>query len=125
MVAATATGGGQGALSGQDGAGATHTHMTATRNTPCELIEREYPLRVERYAIAKDTGGAGAFRGGNGLIRELSVTRGNATAVVATSRVESGPWGLARGSSGPRSYLSSGHSDPNRHLDARRPRNSD
>ena len=66
MVAATATGGGQGALSGQDGAGATHTHMTATRNTPCELIEREYPLRVERYAIAKDTGGAGALGAATG-----------------------------------------------------------
>jgi N-methylhydantoinase B len=93
-------GGGQGALPGQDGADATHTHMTNTRNTPCEVIEREYPLRVERYAIAKGTGGKGAFTGGNGLIRELTLTRGKATAVVATSRVESGPWGLAGGSSG-------------------------
>jgi N-methylhydantoinase B len=93
-------GGGQGALPDQDGADATHTHMTNTRNTPCEVIEREYPLRVERYAIAKGTGGEGAFRGGNGLIRELTLTRGKATAVVATSRVESGPWGLAGGSPG-------------------------
>ena len=93
-------GGGQGALPGQDGADATHTHMTNTRNTPCEVIEREYPLRVERYAIARGTGGDGEFRGGNGLIRELTLTRGTATAVVATSRVSEGPWGLLGGAAG-------------------------
>lgn len=90
-------GGGQGALPGQSGASATHTHMTNTRNTPCEVIEREYPLRVNRYAIARGTGGAGRHHGGDGLIREITLTRGKATAVAATSRVESGPWGLNGG----------------------------
>jgi N-methylhydantoinase B len=74
-------GGGQGALPNQAGADATHTHMTNTRNTPCEVIEREYPLRVERYAIARNTGGSGKHRGGDGLIRELTLTSGEATAV--------------------------------------------
>lgn len=93
-------GGGQGALPTQDGADATHTHMTNTRNTPCEVIEREYPLRVQRYAIARDTGGDGTHRGGDGLIRELALVRGRATAVVGTSRVSEGPWGLEGGSPG-------------------------
>ncbi|WP_426977347.1 hydantoinase B/oxoprolinase family protein [Pseudarthrobacter sp. O4] len=93
-------GGGQGALPSQAGADATHTHMTNTRNTPCEVIEREYPLRVERYAVARGTGGNGRHRGGDGLIRELTLTRGRATAVVATARVAEGPWGLEGGSPG-------------------------
>ena len=61
-------GGGQGATAASSGADATHTHMTNTRNTPCEVIEREYPLRVERYAIASGTGGRGLHRGGDGMI---------------------------------------------------------
>lgn len=93
-------GGGQGALPDLDGASAVHTHMTNTRNTPCEVIEREYPLRVERYEIARDTGGNGRHRGGDGLRRELTVTRGRAVATAATSRVEAGPWGLSGGEAG-------------------------
>jgi N-methylhydantoinase B len=90
-------GGGQGALPTMDGADAVHTHMTNTRNTPCEVIEQEYPLRVRRYAVAEGTAGSGRFRGGHGLIRELELTYGQAAAVVATARVYSRPWGLAGG----------------------------
>lgn len=93
-------GGGQGALPNMDGADAVHTHMTNTRNTPCEVIEREYPLRVSRYAIAHGTGGAGKFSGGSGLVRELAVTDGRVSAVVATARVTRRPWGLRGGDPG-------------------------
>ncbi|QIZ37459.1 hydantoinase B/oxoprolinase family protein [Saccharopolyspora sp. ASAGF58] len=93
-------GGGQGALPSMDGADAVHTHMTNTRNTPCEVIEREYPLRVKRYAIAHGTGGAGRFNGGSGLVRELEVTAGRVSAVVATARVTRRPWGLHGGEPG-------------------------
>jgi N-methylhydantoinase B len=93
-------GGGQGATATARGADAVHTHMTNTRNTPCEVIEREYPLRVERYTIARGTGGAGGHRGGDGLIRELTLTRGHATAVIATSRTTTRPWGLHGGGDG-------------------------
>ncbi|MGI8720831.1 MAG: hydantoinase B/oxoprolinase family protein, partial [Geodermatophilaceae bacterium] len=93
-------GGGQGALPDRDGADAVHTHMTNTRNTPCEVLEQEYPLRVRRYEIAEDTGGRGRYRGGHGLIRELELTSGTATAVVATARTERGPWGLDGGEAG-------------------------
>ncbi len=93
-------GGGQGALPTMDGADAVHTHMTNTRNTPCEVIEQEYPLRVRRYAFAEQTAGRGRHRGGHGLIRELELTHGKATAVVATGRLRTGPWGLDEGESG-------------------------
>lgn len=93
-------GGGQGAMPDQDGASAVHTHMTNTRNTPCEVIEREYPLRVEAYQIAEATGGAGKFTGGDGLIRHLTLTRGTAQVVAGTSRVTTAPWGLAGGADG-------------------------
>ncbi|SJM62695.1 hydantoinase B/oxoprolinase family protein [Gulosibacter sp. 10] len=93
-------GGGQGANPDLDGGDAVHTHMTNTRNTPCEVIEREYPLRVRRYEIATGTGGRGRFRGGDGLVRELEVTSSSATAVIATSRVTTRPWGLEGGEPG-------------------------
>lgn len=93
-------GGGQGATTTGPGGDAVHTHMTNTRNTPCEVIEREYPLRVERYAIARGTGGTGHHRGGDGLVRELSLTRGSASAVLATSRTTTRPWGLHGGEDG-------------------------
>ncbi|PRB43048.1 5-oxoprolinase [Arthrobacter sp. MYb23] len=97
-------GGGQGATASMSGADATHTHMTNTRNTPCEVIEREYPLRVEHYAIARGTGGEGQHSGGNGMIRELTLTRGTAIAVIATSRTTTQPWGLHGGQDGAPSH---------------------
>lgn len=93
-------GGGQGAMPDQDGASAIHTHMTNTRNTPCEVIEREYPLRVEAYRIVDQTGGAGQYTGGDGLLRTLTLTRGNAQVVAGSSRVTTSPWGLAGGADG-------------------------
>lgn len=93
-------GGGQGAHPNLPGASATHTHMTNTRNTPCEVIEREYPLRVEAYEIARGTGGAGEFPGGDGLYRRLCLTDGEAVVVAGTSRVTSRPWGLNGGEDG-------------------------
>lgn len=93
-------GGGQGAMPDQDGASAIHTHMTNTRNTPCEVIEREYPLRVEAYHIVERTGGAGQYSGGDGLLRRLTLTRGSAQVVAGTSRVTTSPWGLAGGDNG-------------------------
>lgn len=93
-------GGGQGANPDGDGASATHTHMTNTRNTPCEVIEREYPLRVDAYEIARGTGGAGTYRGGDGLLRRLTVTAGEATVTAGTTRVTTRPWGLDGGEPG-------------------------
>ncbi|MGB9802928.1 hydantoinase B/oxoprolinase family protein [Desulfofundulus sp.] len=90
-------GGGQGAKYNQDGMDGVHVNMTNTRNTPVEVIEQSYPLRVERYALVPDTGGAGKHRGGLGMTREITVLRGEATVAVSTERVKSPPWGLAGG----------------------------
>ena len=45
--------------------------MSNTLNTPVEALEREFPLRVVRYELRRGSGGAGATRGGDGVVREL------------------------------------------------------
>src|SRR5699024_12535080 len=60
-------GGGQGDMPDQKGASAIHTHMTNTRNTPCEVIEREYPLQINAYRIAASTGFDENYQVGDGL----------------------------------------------------------
>jgi N-methylhydantoinase B len=45
--------------------------MSNTLNTPIEALELEFPLRMVRYAVRRDSGGAGRFRGGDGVVREL------------------------------------------------------
>ena len=111
-------GGGQGAGPEFDGASATHTHMTNTRNTPCEVIEREYPLRVDSYEIARDTGGDGAATGGSGLRRSLTLTRGQATVVAGTSRVTTAPWGLEDGGDGISARITLAEGDELRELES-------
>jgi N-methylhydantoinase B len=63
--------GGQGACPTADGPSAVHVAMSNTLNTPVEALELSYPLRVERYAVRLGSGGAGRFRGGDGVVREL------------------------------------------------------
>jgi N-methylhydantoinase B len=64
-------GGGQGACPGADGPSAIHVAMSNTLNTPVEALETEFPLRVRELAIRRGSGGEGAHRGGDGLVREL------------------------------------------------------
>jgi N-methylhydantoinase B len=64
-------GGGQGACPDADGPSAIHVAMSNTLNTPVEALETEFPLRVRELALRRDSGGAGAHRGGDGLVREL------------------------------------------------------
>ena len=92
-------GGGQGAKYGQDGMDGVHVNMTNTRNTPVEVIEMNYPLVVERYGLIPDSGGPGEFRGGAGLVREITVLE-DATVSVSTERNVLKPWGLKGGQPG-------------------------
>jgi N-methylhydantoinase B len=92
-------GGGAGAGPARDGASAIHSHMTNTLNTPIEALELAYPLRVRRYAIRHGTGGSGAQRGGDGLIRELELLR-PATISLLTERRRLAPYGLQGGGAG-------------------------
>ena len=68
-------GGGQGACPDADGPSAVHVAMSNTLNTPVEALELEFPLRVTRYAVRRGCGGAGAHRGGDGVVRELEALR--------------------------------------------------
>ena len=64
-------GGGQGACPRAVGPSAVHVAMSNTLSTPTEALELAYPLRVERHALRVGSGGAGYYRGGDGVIREL------------------------------------------------------
>ncbi len=63
-------GGGQGACPDADGPTGVHVAMSNTLNTPVEALELEFPLRVTEYAVRRGSGGAGAHRGGDGVVRE-------------------------------------------------------
>ena len=64
-------GGGQGACPDADGPGVVHVAMSNTMNTPIEALELEFPLRAVEYAVRRGSGGAGRFRGGDGVAREV------------------------------------------------------
>jgi N-methylhydantoinase B len=64
-------GGGQGACPDASGPSGMHVAMSNTMNTPIEALELEFPLRMTEYGLRRGSGGAGAFRGGDGVIREL------------------------------------------------------
>jgi len=84
-------GGGQGACPEADGPGGVHVAMSNTLATPAEAIELEYPLRVERWELRAGSGGAGARRGGDGVVRELRVLEDCRLSVLAERRRHSPP----------------------------------
>jgi N-methylhydantoinase B len=92
-------GGGMGACPNADGASAIHSHMTNTLNTPIEALESELPLRITAYHVRKNTGGQGAFRGGDGLIREYQFLQA-AHVSLLTERRRRPPYGLRGGAAG-------------------------
>jgi len=91
--------GGQGARPDRDGQSGIQTGMTNTKNTPTESLESHYPFIVRRYALRQGSGGAGRFRGGDGIERELEFTEA-ATVSLMGDRRRRGPWGLAGGHPG-------------------------
>ena len=91
--------GGMGARPGKPGVSGVHTHMTNSLNTPAEALEYAYPLRVRRYSLRPESGGAGKFRGGDGIIREIEVLTDCEVTLLADRRSR-GPWGLHGGSNG-------------------------
>jgi len=91
--------GGLGARATLDGIDAIHTHMTNSLNTPVEALESFYPLRVRRYAVRRNSGGAGRHRGGDGVIREIELLAEAQIAILADRR-RFPPYGLAGGQPG-------------------------
>jgi len=86
--------GGCGASSGRAGASAVHSNMTNSWNTPTEVLEETYPVRVRRYAVRKGSGGRGKNRGGDGIVRELEFLMPVEVALL-TDRRDTAPYGLA------------------------------
>jgi N-methylhydantoinase B len=66
-------GGGSGGRPTKDGRDAQDTHMARFKNTPTEMIEHEYPVRIWSYELLPDTGGAGKYRGALGIARDVEV----------------------------------------------------
>jgi N-methylhydantoinase B len=87
------TGGGQ----GHAGSSASQSHMTNTLNTPTEVLEHVYPVRVLRYALRKRSGGAGEFAGGEGITREIEMLT-EVQAGILSDRRRLRPYGLMGGS---------------------------
>jgi N-methylhydantoinase B len=87
------TAGGMGARPGLDGISGVQTHMTNSLNTPIEALEYAYPFRVRRYGYRDGSGGAGQFRGGDGLIREIELLADAQVTLLADRRTFR-PYGL-------------------------------
>ncbi len=91
--------GGCGAGPGFSGASATHSHMTNTRATDPEVLEHRYPVRLERFAIRRGSGGAGRWPGGDGVVRELVFLEPVRVSLLSQHRIEV-PYGVAGGGPG-------------------------
>ncbi len=79
--------GGTGAGNGFDGCSAVHSHMTNTRMTDPEVLEARFPVRVRQFAIRHGSGGAGRWRGGDGLTRALEFLEPMTVTVLSSRRV--------------------------------------
>ena len=94
-------GGGQGACPDGDGPSGVHVAMSNTLSTPVEALELQYPLRVERYGLRLGSGGAGKYRGGDGVVRELRVLEDCRLSIISERRTHA-PQGERGGEPGAR-----------------------
>lgn len=92
-------GGGEGAGPGYSGASGVHTHMTNTRITDAEILEKRYPVRVESFGIRRGTGGRGRFSGGDGLLRQVTFLAPMSLSVLTQHR-RVAPFGMDGGGAG-------------------------
>ena len=92
--------GGFGARPVKDGINAVASTVSNMSNTPIEIIEMSFPLRVEEYALVPDSGGAGRYRGGLGVRRTWRVLERQAMASVCCERTVTPPFGLDGGMPG-------------------------
>src|SRR5205807_10004047 len=93
--------GGYGARPNKDGINCIASGISNTMNTPVEIMEMSFPVRIERYEINPDSGGAGRYRGGCGAIRVWRLLPdAHATGALCMERTTSPPFGLLGGKSG-------------------------
>ena len=93
--------GGFGARPNKDGINCIASGISNTMNTPVEVLEMAFPVRVERYEVKPDSGGTGRYRGGCGARRVWRMLEGaDATGALCMERMTSPPFGLRGGSAG-------------------------
>ena len=91
--------GGGGAGKGFSGSSGVQTHMTNSRLTDPEILEQRFPVRLERFGFRRGSGGAGRWRGGDGLVREFRFLEPMTAALLSGSRTVA-PFGLTGGEPG-------------------------
>ena len=107
--------GGAGATASGAGADAVHTHMTNTRATDPEILERRFPMRLIQFAIRADSGGAGRLPGGRGVVREFEFCKPLQVSILSNRRGNHRPYGMeggGPGQAGRNLLLKSGEPDP-------------
>jgi N-methylhydantoinase B len=92
--------GGTGARSGKDGVSATAFHLSNCKTAPIEIIESEFPTRVERFEMIPDSGGAGEWRGGLGFARDYLILADEVRFSMRTDKHAVEPFGVAGGLAG-------------------------
>ena len=105
-----------GGRSGYDGLEGVASPIVNAQNASCELIEAAYPLRVEQYGFVADSGGAGQYRGGLAVVRDVRFLGKRAVLQIRSDRAVVHPWGLAGGTQGANSsnvlFLENGQKQP-------------
>jgi N-methylhydantoinase B len=94
--------GGTGARSGKDGVSATAFHLSNCKTAPVEIIESEFPTRVERFEMIPDSGGAGRWRGGLGFSRDYRILTDEVRFSMRTDKHAIEPFGSDGGLAGGR-----------------------
>jgi len=92
--------GGTGGRPGKDGINVVAAGISNTMNTPIEVLEMSFPLRVDYYEITADSGGKGQWRGGCGAKRAWTVLGHDSRATVCFERTRSAPFGICGGEAG-------------------------
>jgi N-methylhydantoinase B len=84
----------------KDGRDGQDSHLARFKNTPVEAVELEYPVRIERYELIPDSGGAGKYRGALGLRRDIRILVDDVSWARYGDRQKFGPFGLFGGKEG-------------------------
>lgn len=105
-------GGGGGALPHVDGMDGIHVHVTNTQNMPTEALENEFPLMVDEYGLAEDSGGGGRQRGGLGIVRQVRALQDGTIFTCRSDNHKQGSPGTDGGHDGGRGRILRNHGDP-------------
>lgn len=102
-------GGGGGAQPHVDGMDGIHVHVTNTQNMPTEALENEFPLMVDEYGLAQDSGGGGKHRGGLGIVRQVRALHDGTIFTCRSDNHRQGSPGAQGGHDGGRGRIERNH----------------